>query len=282
MPRRFAFCLLLTLAAACARAQDPNLWVFLCFGQSNMEGSADIEADDQGPVDERFQMLAAVDFPQRGREQGNWYPATPPLCRPWTRLSPADYFGRTLVERLPQEVRVGVVHVAVGGCDIKLFDKDRYEEYAKTAPDWMVDKIEAYGGSPYHRLVEMAKTAQQSGVIRGMLLHQGETNTGDTEWPKNVKRVYDYLLADLGLDARDVPLLAGEVVAEEQGGRCASMNPIIRTLPDVIPTAQVVPSAGCDVQEDLIHFSSAGCRELGKRYADTMLPLLAHATGQVE
>ena len=32
-----------------------------------------------------------------GREQGKWYPAVPPLSRPNAGMSPADYFGRTLV-----------------------------------------------------------------------------------------------------------------------------------------------------------------------------------------
>ena len=63
-------------------SQDTNRFVFLCFGQSNMEGFPGIEKQDAGPVDERFQVLAAVDFPKQGRAQGNWYPANPPLCRP--------------------------------------------------------------------------------------------------------------------------------------------------------------------------------------------------------
>ena len=62
-----------------AQAQATNCFVFLCFGQSNMEGFPGIEESDKGPVDERFQMLAAVDFPRQNRTKGNWYPAVPPL-----------------------------------------------------------------------------------------------------------------------------------------------------------------------------------------------------------
>ena len=43
-------------------AQDTNRLVFVCFGQSNMEGFPGIEEQDKGPVDERFQVLAAVDL----------------------------------------------------------------------------------------------------------------------------------------------------------------------------------------------------------------------------
>lgn len=102
-------------------AQDRNRYVFLCFGQSNMEGFPGIEPQDQTPVDERFQVLAAVDFPNLGRKKGGWYPAVPPLCRPSSGLSPADYFGRTLVSKLPKNVKVGVVNVSVAGSQIEVF-----------------------------------------------------------------------------------------------------------------------------------------------------------------
>src|ERR1035441_495343 len=63
-----------------AFSQDTNHLVFLCFGQSNMEGFPGVEPQDKGPVDDRFQVLAAVDFPSLGRTNGSWYPAGPPLA----------------------------------------------------------------------------------------------------------------------------------------------------------------------------------------------------------
>src|SRR3954447_1304988 len=85
---------------AAARVPDPNFYIFLCFGQSNMEGFPGVEQQDK-TVDERFKVLAAVDFPKLGREKGSWYPAVAPLCRGSTGLCPTDYFGRTLVANLP-------------------------------------------------------------------------------------------------------------------------------------------------------------------------------------
>ncbi len=255
-------------------AQDTNFLVFLCFGQSNMEGFPGIEEPDKEPVDERFQMLAAVDFPRQNRTKGNWYPAVPPLSRPSAGLGPADYFGRTLVSNLPPHFRVGVVNVSIGGCKIELFEKDTYQSYVATAPNWMTNTIKTYSGNPYQHLVDMAKLAQQTGVIRGILLHQGESNTNDRQWPDKVKGVYENLLKDLNLKAGEVPLIAGEVVNADQKGVCASMNRIINDLPKTIPTAHVVSSAGCPAKSDRLHFSAEGYRELGKRYARTMLPLL--------
>jgi len=263
----------LFLAGAEAFAQDENFYVYLCLGQSNMEGSAHYEAQDT-LVNPRFQVLSAVDNKELGRVKGNWSPARAPLCRPNTGLTPADYFGRTMVENLPENVRIGVVHVAVGGCRIELFQKDKREAYVKTAPDWMAGILKAYDNDPYGRLVEMAKIARKDGVIKGILLHQGESNTGEQDWPQKVKSVYESLLADLNLKAEEVPLLAGEVVNADHGGVCASMNPIIATLPQVIKNAAVVSSKGLSCAADHLHFDAAGYRVLGRRYAEQMLKLM--------
>lgn len=251
-------------------AQDPNFYIYLCLGQSNMEGAARAEKQDS-IVNPRFQVMAAVDCDKNGRIKGNWYPAVPPLCRCRTNLGPTDYFGRTMVENLPENVRVGVIVVAVGGCKIELFDKDNYQSYVETAPGWMKGMIREYDGNPYGRLVEMAKLAQKDGVIKGILLHQGESNPNDSLWTRKVKGVYDNLMKDLSLDPKKTPLLAGETVNADQGGICAGMNAIIATLPEALPNSYVISSAGCADGPDNLHFSASGYRELGKRYAEKML-----------
>jgi hypothetical protein len=252
---------------------DADFHVYLAFGQSNMEGFPGIEAQDKTGVDTRFQMLAAVDFADLGRKQGQWYPAIPPLCRSSTGLCPVDYFGRTLVARLPVRVRVGVINVAVAGCKIELFDRDSYQTDAATAAPWMSAIIAEYGGNPYQRLVDMARVAMKKGVIKGILLHQGESNTNDAAWPNKVANIYRNLLSDLNLDAAKVPLLAGETVNADQQGATASVNEIIALLPEVVPTAHVVSSKGCESRRDRLHFTPAGYRELGKRYAEAVLAL---------
>lgn len=272
MKRLLFFALL--LVSLTVTAGDKNFHIYLCFGQSNMEGNAKFEPQDTCGISDRFQVMSTIDCPDLGRVKGQWYRAVPPLCRCYTGLTPADYFGRTLVQSLPDDIKVGIVHVAIGGCRIELYDKDQYQAYADTVPDWMKNMIREYDGNPYGRLVEMARLAQKDGVIKGILLHQGESNTGDPEWPAKVKKVYESLLADLGLNAEDVPLLAGEVVPADQKGACASMNTIIDTLPLTIPTAHVIPSRGCPAAQDNLHFTAQGYRMLGTRYARKMLELL--------
>jgi len=264
---------LLLIAGGIAFAQDPNFHIYLCIGQSNMEGAARAELQDSA-VNQRFRVMAAVECANLGRTKGNWYPAVPPLCRCRTNLGPADYFGRTMVEKLPENVKVGVIEVAIGGSKTELFDKENYQTYTETAPDWMKGMIKEYDGNPYGRLVEMAKLAQKDGVIKGILLHQGESNPNDSLWTRKVKGVYDNLMKDLNLDPKKVPLLAGETVNADQQGICAGMNTIIATLPQTLPNSYVISSAGCADGPDNLHFSAAGYRELGKRYAEKMLGLM--------
>ena len=253
-------------------AQDPNFYIYLCFGQSNMEGQGKIEAQDT-TVDSRFQVFQALDCSNLGRSKASWYTAVPPLCQCWSGLSPADYFGRTLVANLPDSIRVGVINVAIGGCDIRLFDKDIYQDYDSTYTEkWYVDKLNYYKWNPYQYLIDLAQLAKQDGVIKGILLHQGETNTGDTQWPVYVKKIYEDMLADLALDSDSVPILAGELLVSENSC-CSSMNPIIDRLPEVIPNAYVISSSDCGGQ-DYAHFDSQGYRELGRRYALQMLSIM--------
>ena len=260
-------CALLAVSLLGARAEvDPNFYVYLCFGQSNMEGQAKAETVDM-TVDPRFKTLACVDFTNPVRKKGQWYDAVPPIVRQWTNVGMADYFGRTMVAALPAGVKVGVVDVAIGGVDIKAFMSEQVADYVKTAESWMKSAFAEYDNDPYKRLVEMAKIAQQQGVIKGILLHQGETNNGQADWPQKVKTIYDRLLSDLGLNAADVPLFAGETVNADVGGTCSLHNSIIARLPQTIANAHVVRSNGCPCASDNIHFTVAGYRTMGKRYA---------------
>ena len=252
-------------------AVDPNFYIFLCFGQSNMEGAARPEAQDLASPGPRFLLMPAVDFPEKGRKMGEWCEASAPLCRPNTGLSPADWFGRTLVASLPENIKIGVIHVAIGGIDIKGFLPDSIDNYVKTkAPNWMKGMLAAYDNNPYKRLVTLAKKAQKDGVIKGILMHQGETNTGDPKWAGMVKQVYDNLCGDLQLKPEDVPLYAGNIVQADGKGVCFGCKKQIDELPQTLHTSQVISSDGCTNGPDRLHFDATGYRELGCRYGEAV------------
>lgn len=267
---------LLCSAAAIAsalsiQAADPNFHIYLCLGQSNMEGNASVEPIDRQDVPERFRMMACVDFSEPQRTQGEWYVAAPPLVREQTGLTPMDYFGRTMTCNLPEDVRVGVVGVAIGGCRIEHLDKDFDPTALADEADWFKNYMKAYDDAPYARLVACAKKAQDAGVIKGILLHQGESNTGDPEWWSKVHKIYDDLLSDLSLEPNSIPLIAGEVVASDMGGSCGAMNSIIGNVPEDFPMAHSVSSANLPHNGDGLHFTAHGYRVLGCRYATEML-----------
>lgn len=268
---------------------DPNFQIYLCFGQSNMEGFATtgydgIEEQDR-TVDERFQTMAVVSG-DWDREAGHWYAATPPLCRPGTGLCPADYFGRTMVEQLSQtnpDIKIGVIVVAIGGAGVTAFHKTKYYEYYTKADAWQKSLMDIYGGFPYGKLVEMAKLAQKEGVIKGILMHQGESDDCEQAWRNNVAEIYNDLVTDLGLNAAETPLLVGELVDDNGEGVGVYKNAGLNLITEVIPNSHVVSSEGCtlaaiDVDDKGknrgLHFSSEGYRLLGRRYAETMLALL--------
>ena len=253
---------------------DPNFHIYLCFGQSNMEGNAAIEGIDRKDIDPRFKMMAAVDMPSSNRKKGEWYTAYPPLCRNSTGLTPADYFGRTMVENLPESIKVGVINVAVGGCSIDLFDEDKCEAYIKKQADWFKNYCKEYNNDPYKVLVTMAKKAQEKGVIKGILLHQGCTDNGQKDWPVRVKRVYIRLLNDLGLNEEETPLLIGELLSSAKGGVCSGHNNVIAKTAPVIPNSYVISSKDCPGASDGLHFTAEGYRMIGKRYAEKMLEIL--------
>ena len=272
---------LFCLCALGVQAQDPNFYIFLCFGQSNMEGAARPEAQDLKSPGPRFLWMPAVDYPATetlpARKMGEWYEAIPPLCRPNTGLTPADWFGRTLVASLPENIKIGVIHVAIGGIDIKGFLPDSIDNYVKTkAPNWMKGMLAAYDNNPYQRLVTLAKKAQKDGVIKGILMHQGETNTGDPKWAGMVKQVYDNLCGDLNLKPEEVNLYAGNIVQAGGKGVCIGCKKQIDELPLTLHTSQVISSDDCTNGPDRLHFDAAGYRELGCRYGEAVARFLGH------
>ena len=237
-----------------------------------MEGQGNIESQDK-TVDKRFQVLWSSNETSCGKKLGEWSDAVPPLASCSGKLGPADYFGRTMVEKTDSKIRVGIVDVAVAGCSIQLFDSPISQSYMNQQAGWFKQKVEAYGGKPYERLIEMAKKAQEEGVIKGIIFHQGETDAGDGQWPSKVKAVYDRILKDLGLEG-DIPFLAGEVL---RGGMSQGANNNIAKLPQQSKNFYVISSEGLtqplnDGQN--VHFTSQEYRDFGKRYAEKMIDVL--------
>lgn len=271
----------LLAATSIFAAPDPNFHIYLAFGQSNMEGQGNIEQQDK-TVDSRFQMLQA-DEKCSDRKLGQWYDAVPPLAHcHGAKLGPTDYFGRTMVEKTDKKIKVGVIVIAVGGASIQLFEKNLSQSYMSTQANWFKERVDGYGGNPYNRLIEMGKKAQEDGVIKGIIFHQGETDNGDASWLSKVKAVYDNIIKDLDL-GDDIPFLAGEVFRGNRTYQGALDN--INKLPQQSKNFYVVSSEGFNqsLSDGLnVHFTSQEYRDFGKRYAEKMIEVLGDKIKPVE
>ncbi len=253
---------------------DPNFHIYIAFGQSNMEGHAPAEEQDM-TVDENYLMMQTADGMRTadGEEKivGQWYPAVPKLANSNTiGIGVCDYFGRRMLE-IKQETnpdaKVGVIVVAVAGSSIKAFDKDEYKEYFDSLSSdstWMKNIAKQYGDNPYQRIIDVAKLAQKDGVIKGIILHQGETDAASNYWTDEVQKIYNDMITDLGLDD-NIPLLAGECLQNLKG-----QNNNINKLPELNSNFHVVSSEGFTGESDGLHFTAADYREYGPRYAELM------------
>ena len=264
------------LLSSCTEKPVPQKHLFLAIGQSNMVGKGVVSPEDND-VSPRFLNLASTKT--EDREIGEWRVARPGNCRPGYEypnyVSLTDHFGKTLLEYLPEIDSIGVLQVAVDGCPMRLFDPDQYKGFVDSCQlDWMNGQLDAYDRQPYERLISLAKKAQSEGwVIRGILVHQGETDAYSDYWPKETDKVYRNLLNVLNLNADSVPLIAGEAIGIDQNGVCAHCNPTIDRLHDFVPTGWTVSAYGCEKGPDNLHFSAAGYHRLGRRYAIKWLQL---------
>ncbi len=265
-------------------APNPNFHIYIAYGQSNMAGNGDIvPAEDQATAPKNFLMLSShtANANQRSGsttqsiKEGEWAAAIPPMFHAFENLSPADYFGRAMVDSLPG-VTVGIIPVAIGAVSIRAFDKDQYESYfngdGKDIKSW--GWVNDYGGNPPGRILELAKKAQEVGVIKGFIFHQGESDGTDANWRKTVYKTYKDVVDALGLDENEVPFVAGELL-QEGNNCCSSKNGGIAELKNNFKKFGLASSKGLQGNgKDPYHFGRADVIELGRRYCSEMLKLI--------
>ena len=268
------FALGLSMSGTLYAAPDPNFHIYIAYGQSNMGGTANAESADK-VEHPRFKIFATQKCSSKGRNTlGEVYPAVPSLFNCGETISIADWFGRTMADSMP-DVTVGIIPVAVGGASIKLFDKDQYASYLSTAEGWLQNYAKEYAsdGNVYKTIVDIAKKAQQVGVIKGFIFHQGETDGGYSDWPKIVKKTRDDILSALDMSSDSVPFVAGELL---RSGCCYSDR--VSKLPNTMDNTYYATSENLDGNGvDRYHFSHNAYVTFGKRYAEQMLKVVARA-----
>lgn len=223
-----------------------NRHVYLLIGQSNMAGRAEVSESETLPV-ERLYLLNADD---------KWEPASHPLNQYSTirkgiemqKLNPGYGFAMAMLSADP-EIEIGLVVNARGGTKIEQWEK----------------------GTDYHaEAVRRTKAARKTGILKGILWHQGEGNSSN---PDPYSEKLSKLIKDLrqDLDDPNLPFVAGQVFHDPLSKpQTAAINALLEALPEKIPYTGCVLSSGLTAFDNT-HFDTAAMKELGRRYAEIML-----------
>ena len=254
-----AACLVL-LPALFARAAGAELFappadtnafhIFLLMGQSNMVGR-----DTNG-------LASQADNPRilALNADGKWVLAKDPLHFQEGRIPPGVGPGISFAgEMLKAEtnVTIGLVPCAVGGTPLRRWVK---------------------GGDLYEKALGRARLAAQSGVIKGVLWHQGESDSDKQQYAETYEarlaRMLMALRQDLG--APDLPIVVGQLgnfLMPEKHPYVDIVRAAIKNIPVVVPHTGYADSAGLGDKGDQLHFSAEAQKEMGVRYAKAMQDL---------
>ena len=268
-PRTRATCLAATLAAALCAAGHAgetgsdsggadmgaraSFHLYLLIGQSNMAGRGKIAKEDQTA----HPRVLKLD------KQDRWVPAVDPLHfdKPMAGVGPGLSFGKALAEA-DAKVQIGLIPCAAGGSPITVWKKGAAWRQTRS--------------KPYDEALRRVAIARERGVLKGILWHQGESDSNPKDAPLYAERLDD-LIARLRKDLRvpRVPFIAGglsdRLLATRKEARV--VDEALRRLPERVPHTAYVAAKGLRVGRDRVHFSAPAARELGRRYAQSLLAL---------
>ncbi len=237
-------------AAVKLPAKD-KVHVYLLIGQSNMAGRGVMQDEDKLPRD-GIVMLNAKD---------EWVPAAHPLHfdKPIAGVGLGLSFAEAMRKANPN-VTIALVPSAVGGTPLSRWSK---------------------GGNLYKQSVRRTKIALESGALKGILWHQGESDCGSVETANSYGQRLAQMIADLRaeLNAPDVPFVAGELgvfltVASTRPG-LATVKQALKDLPNSVKNTATASAEGLEHKGDKVHFDRPGLQKFGQRYAEAMQKLQA-------
>ena len=233
---------------ACAlQAAEANFHLYLLVGQSNMAGRGKIELQDKVAVP-RVLML---------NKANEWVSAVDPIH--FDKTIAGVSLGRTFgieMAKVNKEVKIGLIPCAVGGTPIRRWQQN---------------------GDLYKAALKRAKLAQKDGVIKGILWHQGEGDSGKEETAKIYEAQLHAMVTawrkDLG--GVNIPIVVGEMGRFYKRAKFKHLvDAALKALPSKMKHAAWVSAEGLDHKGDGVHFNAASYRELGKRYAAKMQALV--------
>lgn len=224
--------------------------MFLLAGQSNMAGRGWVMPQDTIP-DKRILTINSSGQLILAKEPLHFY--EPSL----TGLDCGLSFGKTMIPKIPDSISVLLIPAAVGGSSISQWLGDSLYRNVKLLSNFR----------------EKVETAQQYGMIKGILWHQGESDAD----PKNIP-YYRQRLSLLFAKFRQatghdsLPVLLGELASfpKNQQNR-ALINQAIREYATEDRNTAVIATGDLDHKGDSLHFNSEGQRTMGRRFAEAYL-----------
>jgi hypothetical protein len=135
------------------------------------------------------------------------------------------------------------------------------------------------GGDLYEQAVNRTLKALPDGTLKGILWHQGETDSKREESARTYGDRLTQMVADLrdDLGVGPVPFVAGHLgeflSSPKHSGKYAYSQLVedcLTALPGHAPCTAVVESAGLTTNQDKLHFDTPALREFGIRYAAAM------------
>lgn len=228
--------------------EKPDFHLFLLIGQSNMAGRGKVSEVDRTAHPSVWML----------DQSRNWVPATDPLHFDKPKLVGVG-IGKTFaidyVNANPN-VAVGLIPCAVGGSAIATWQPGGYHRQTKS--------------HPYDEALDRALSALKSGTLKGILWHQGESDSKpelSNAYQKNLHELIARLRRELA--SPNVPFIAGQMGQFEErpwNDDRKRVDAAHRSLPDQVPQTGFAPSDGLTHKGDEVHFDAASYRELGHRY----------------
>lgn len=196
-------------------------------------------------------------------KEKKWVPAVDPMHfdKPIAGVGLGRTFGMEMAEENP-EVVIGLIPCAVGGSPIDAWEPGGYHESTKT--------------HPWDDMLPRAKEALKAGTLKGILWHQGESDSKEGLAPAYEKKLHA-LVARFRktLDAPEVPFLAGamgnwpERPWDEWKKQVDAAH---RALPDKVSNTAFVSADGLS-HRDKVHFDRTSYLTFGARYAEALRQL---------
>lgn len=229
-----------------------KLHLYLLAGQSNMAGRGEITEADKKIHPNIFMFT----------KEGQWAHAVAPIHydKKSAGVGLAKSFAQILAKE-DKEVAICLIPAACGGSPISTWKPGGFHGQTKS--------------HPYDDAIKRAKQAMQVGVLKGILWHQGESDSNPTRAPHYEKALRELIQRfRKDLNAPEVPFIIGQLgqfPSRPWNDARKQINAAHVRIATSTPFVGFVSSHDLTPMKDQIHFNAESLREFGRRYADTYL-----------